>query len=370
MNNIAVIERREGSVIDFYEKGIKLSSTNGFQIVEMFLTTLNSNNTVTAYKKSVLDFYDYYYGIYSTNYLTLDMMVIDPSVANNYSNYWKEKLDNGEIKTSTYNCKIKGIRKFYDWLIIQTTKNTESNRLFNINPFKGVSQKSEDCDKEGSDPLDSKEVELMLNNPIGNNEHIQERNKLILEIGISTGIRNDAIITMKMTDIIRIGGEYVIITRDKGKKASNIALNEEYYERLVKWYEIDKKIRRDKGESIFNIHPSHANRIIKEWANSVGIDKRITFHSLRSTTAMMIYHNSDNNIYEVQMALRHSDEKTSAGYVQKGYKIIKTGKYLLKRASEIKKFDETLNNMSKEELIYLISNLSDNLKLSIIDSSK
>lgn len=339
---------------------ILINNVNSEDVIQMYLKTLKSPHTVRVYDKCIRDFFIYLYG---TDNISLSQMVVDPVDASKYAEYCKERLDKGEIKTATYNGKIKGVKQFYDWLITQTTSNKLQLKLFHINPFSVVKQLNEN-DKEGSEPLTLEEIQLMLDNPYGKSAHIQERNKLLLELGITTGIRNTALLSLTEDDIKKDGTNYYVEVIDKENKTAKRGITP-YYDRLITWYERDKIFRGGKDGTIFNLTPIHANRIIKGWAESVGITKKITFHSLRTTTAVMVTHNT-GSLSRAQLVLGHTFESTTKGYVDKERTINTDAENLLQDVDKLKEFDDLVSNVDTDNLINALNNLDADTKLKIM----
>lgn len=333
----------------------------GDDIIEVYLNGLGSDNTRKVYRRSIYSFFEYVYG---SILLSVDDLVINPSVASGYENLWKEKVKNKEIKSSTYNNKVKGIKLFYNWLIGQTTSNTNEDRLLNINPFSTVKQIAEN-DSEGAEPLELAEIDLMLSKPYGESLHLKERNSLLFELGIITGIRNEALLSITMDNLKKIDKEYVISVVDKENKLANKAIPYEVYSRLIRWYEKDLELRLE-GDTIFNIVTETANKIIKVWAKSLGIDKRVTFHSLRTTTASLLYDKTNGNLGRVQMALNHSHTSTTKKYIDKRDIVNTDTKNLLDVS--IDKLEEKLEGLTKREMIEMIMGLDTRIKYEIMDN--
>jgi site-specific recombinase XerD len=369
MNELTVLTQeqlttKDNMVIQIYVDNMYKNTISGIDIIEAYLSTLKNANTIRAYRKSITDFFVFTYGEIT---LTSSMLVIDPVKAMAYSNYCKQLLDEDKIKSSTFNTKIKGIKQFYDWLIGQTTLNTKNIKLFNINPFTTVKQIAEN-DAEGSEPLTPNEIRIMLETPFGESEHIQTRNVLLLEIAISTGIRNSALLGIKREDIKYVNGNWIIDTIDKENKKALKPINN-YAKELLEWYDIDLKLRGlNNNGTVFNIHPHSANRIIKEWAKSVNIDKKITFHSLRTTTAVQIYHMSNDNLGKAQLALNHSHSATTCKYIVKEDKINGDTENIVEIIKDAdNKFNDYIDGLDKNELISILKELDDNTKFQILN---
>jgi site-specific recombinase XerD len=335
---------------------------NGDFIIEVYLGTLNTESTRTLYKKSINDFFKFTYG---GQPLTVDMFRISPAIAIQYMNIWRGQLENGIIKTSTYNSKIKGIKSFYNWAMGYSTNALTGEKLIHVNPFANEKMKSEN-DSEGSEPLSIDEINLMLGNPYGASEHIINRNLLIFELGITTGIRCDALMGIKVSDISKHSTDIIVSAKGKEDKTAKKPINH-YYDRIIAWYNEDIKVRTKDNGTIFNITPIHANRIIKEWASQCDINKNITFHSLRTTTAVQIYHNTNGNLFKVQKMLDHAHVSTSKIYVDKENVVVHDGEDIMVNIKEASKIEDMLQNLTKEQLIKIISDLDVSTKINIMN---
>jgi site-specific recombinase XerD len=362
-NDVITTMGKERLELKVYVNGMYSTTGSGDMIIEAYLATLGSKHTVRVYKRSILDFFQF---LYPQQTLTAKMLVIDPVHAMAYREELARQLNAEIIKCATFNAKIKGCKQFYDWLMGQTTLNTKSTKLFNINPFEAVKQVAEN-DAEGSEPLSPEEVLLMIDKPAGESKHLQERNRLLLEIAISTGIRSDALLGIKIENIINIGGDWVINTKDKFNKETMKPINN-YYTELMKWYEADLLTRGvQDNETIFNIHPHSANRIVKEWAKDCKIDKKITFHSLRTTTACQVYHIYDENLGRAKAVLQHFHTETTDKYLNKEKRINRDAEdivVMMKKTSV--SFEDIIKDMSREELADLFLSLDTTAKMQIM----
>ena len=300
----------------------------GDEIIERFLRKYNSENTQRSYKRAIYDFFNWMYNRNVEGNLTPEELIVDTFDAEDYEYECKQRLDEGIDKTTTFNARLKGLKSFYKWLVLNTTSDVSGVRVFTVNPFAVVKLKSEDLTMEGADFLTDDEIILMLNNPFGESRHLQERNKLILEIGIATAIRNDAFAKITINNIIVRDGNYVIDTIDKGEKPVERPINP-CYDRLMEWYEKDLQLRTSDNGTIFNMHPRSLDRLIRRWAKQCGISKKISFHSLRSTTAIKVYHESGDNSDVAQEILNHDYKRTTKNYLRKEKLINHTAEYLV-----------------------------------------
>jgi integrase len=360
-------------------KALRIDRTthiDGEYYITKFLQGFMNKNTQKAYGKSIYQFFDWWV---DKNTITVKDLIINPSDAGDYNIILLTLLQSGKMKTSTYNARIKGIRSFYEWLMKDTYDNHTQHGLVYINPFGNIKQLDTDADTEGSDFLSENEIMLMLNNPYGDDLHIQTRNRLLLLLALTTGIRKDALVSLKKENLQYKENEWCIITIDKGRKKVEKAIKEEYYNELMEWYNIDSKYRTNKDNSIFNIRPETAGRMISKWAKWVGIvkekidektgkktlDRKITFHSLRTTSAIQVY-KLTGNIYEVQKFMINEEVRTTEGYTDKDKKVIKIGKNLIDNLGNYTKFDDLVQKMNKAEIIELLLNLDEQTKAKLL----
>lgn len=362
-NNMEVIMSNGAMNLPICINGEIKSTSSGQQVIEAYLSTLANANTRRLYKRSINEFFQCIYG---DEYLTTDMLVVQPHHAMKFREEALEKLTKGEIKTSTFNAKIKGCKQFYDWLMGQTTFNGINGfAVFNINPFTTTKQLAEN-DAEGSEPLTPEEVLYMIENAEGDSLHTKERNILILEIAISTGIRSDALISIKPSNIKNICGDWVIDTIDKYSKRVIRPINN-YYERLMAWYQADLRTRGFDNGTIFNLNSDYANVVIRNWAKRLEIGKKITFHSLRTTTAVQVYHIYDENLGRTKALLQHSDTKTTDKYLVKEKRVNRDAEDIVElMKSSTNDFEETIRNMDKEDLVKMLLSLDTTVKMNIM----
>lgn len=342
------------------------------QIIKSFLNSLNSEQTKNQYSKSIWEFLYFTHG---TLELRISDLILDPIHALNFYNFNLERYKNKEIKASTFNAKIKGASRFYDFLIANTSSNTKNIQLIKINPFANIKQIKEK-DIEGSEPFTKEEMLMMIQHPYGSNDHIRLRNKLLFILGITTGIRCSALLNLTMDDIKHKEGVYYIDTVDKGGTPIKSAITM-YYDVLNDWYNEDLKLRgydtalvNDNGKTpkIFNIHKNSANRIIKQWVESLGIckGKKISFHSLRTTTCNEIFLNT-GSIDQAQMCLNHKDNRTTKYYLDKANDIKHQGENIVSSLIQDQDLLVKLSLLSKEEIINKLMLLNEDTKKALAE---
>jgi len=174
--------------------------------------------------------------------------------------------------------------------------------------------------------LDPDELEKFLAAPLSikQSEKIKLRDKAILELLFSTGLRVSELVNLKREDINLNKDEFSV--KGKGGKWRIVFLSQMAKNWLKKYLEtrtdLDPAlfIRYDKGqqESLKNkiINPLTARsiqRLIKKYAKIAGLTKRITTHSLRHTFATDLLA-SGADLRSVQELLGHKNITTTQVY--------------------------------------------------------
>lgn len=326
---------------------------NAIDVINLYISTLKSPSTKKQYTTSIKYFLEFIYNR-DIETLTTNDLILDGTHATAYQGYLMDKLEKKEFKRSTYNSRIKGVKKFYEWLIFNTTSNRGNYSAFIINPFKCVNLLSE-SDSDGSEPFTLEEVKMLLKHPYGRNKHIQERNALMLEMGIETGIRLNALMSLTADDIEVRDNITLVTVQDKNDKLVQRDITR-LHDRLMGWYHRDLAMRIGRIDTLFGIANDTANREIKKWCKTLGINKKITFHSLRTTTATLVYKNT-NSIGRTQLALNHSNTSTTKVYLDKEKKINTDTGNLLADIENKSTLALALEGMTKEQIIQLINNL-------------
>lgn len=154
------------------------------------------------------------------------------------------------------------------------------------------------------------------------------RDKAIIAVLLTTGIRTIECVRSNISDIRQIEGNYFLFVQGKGRsdKAESVLIAPKVYEKIQAYL----KARKASGEKVLKNSPlfvSTANRnknarldtqtirkMVKANLREIGIDTpTITCHSLRHTAAtIMIQHGE--KLYNVQMVLRHKSIATTMIY--------------------------------------------------------
>ena len=170
------------------------------------------------------------------------------------------------------------------------------------------------------DFLEHDEVERLLEAPSGNNLRAK-RDRAILEVLYSTGLRVSELVRLNVDSVNMEKGEFAV--RGKGGKIRPVFLSERAKERLKDWIEARKNIidealfvsiSRSKSKDTSRITPRTVQRMVKKYATKAGIvGKDVHPHTLRHSFATDLLRNGAD-LRSVQALLGHSSITTTQVY--------------------------------------------------------
>ena len=247
-------------------------------------------NTIESIGHSLKTFSEYL----QTKDIELNDATINNITVQDAFNYRKYLLDKG-YKRSSVNTKIANTKSYFGFL----TK----HQIISKNPFTGF-EAMEENDKTIKDILSKEEV-IKLIESFGiklqgerNFEYASKRNKAIIAVLASTGVRIENLLNVTMDRLIKIEEGYKIEytkAETKGKVDTTIYIVGKNKELLEEYL----KIRKDKSglNLLFNsvngkkISRSDMITIINKRVKYLGIQKHIVSHSFRAYTANALLSN-------------------------------------------------------------------------------
>ena len=252
-------------------------------------------NTIESIDNSINTFSKYL----QTKDIELNDATINNITVQDAFNYRKYLLDKG-YKRSSVNTKIANIKSYFGFL----TK----HQIISKNPFTGFEALNED-DRTIKDILSKEEV-IKLIESFGiklqgerNFEYASKRNKAIIAVLASTGIRIENLLNVTMDRLIKIEEGYKINytkAETKGKVDTTIYIVGKNKELLEDYL----KVRKDKSglNLLFGsvngkkISRSDMITIINKRVEYLGIQKHIVSHSFRAFCANMLLSNGVDNL--------------------------------------------------------------------------
>ena len=298
---------------------LKLNKNNKdiLEKYQIYLLTVKQKEEETTVSSYIEDIYKYLE--YMENNKIKTALNIEYQDITKYLKY----LDNNNYKTSSIIRKIVSIKLFHKYLSLEYKIKDVSSKI--INPR---------LRRKLPNILTIEEVDNLLD--IKLNTPFDYRNKAMLELMYSSGLRVSELVDLKLNNIDLDNG--YVRCLGKGKKERIIPIGEiaiEYLKKYINEYRNSMK----KGyytENVFlNNHGKNITRqgfflIIKNIAKEKNIDKNITPHMLRHSFATHLLNNGAN-LRTIQEMLGHSSITTTQIYTNVSNDIIKENYELYKR---------------------------------------
>ena len=229
-----------------------------------------------------------------------------------------------EIKPSSQARIISGIKRFFDFLILEN--------ILNENPLENI-----ETPKIGSKlptTLTVKEIDKLIDS-IDIKSKNKIRNKAIIEILYSCGLRVSELITLKVSDLYF--NESIIKVTGKGNKERFVPISKgaiNYIEKYLNEVRIFQKIKKGSEDTLFlNERGSGLSRvmiyiILNDLKIKAEINKKIGPHTLRHSFATHLLENGADLI-TIQNMLGHENIVTTERYlhVNRKYLVESISKY-------------------------------------------
>jgi tyrosine recombinase XerC len=217
-------------------------------------------------------------------------------------------LQERHLARSTVVRRLSSLRSFYKYLCRHSYLDTD--------PTSALS--SPKIQKRLPEFLEISEVELLLSAP-DRNDIIGLRDQAILELLYTTGMRVSELLSLNLPDIDMVNA--IVKVRGKGKKERIIPIGGPAMSALNEYIKRRSELADDKSlQAIFlsergNRIPDSKSigRRITKYAQSVGIKKKITPHTLRHTFATHLL-NAGADLRSVQELLGHTNLSTTQIY--------------------------------------------------------
>ena len=257
-----------------------------------------SSHTISAYKTDLSAFKDYLRLEYNQDDLS--------KVHYTQIRSWIVVLVDKNISNRTINRKISSLKSFYKFL--------QKTNQITINPL--AKHKALKIEKRIQVPFNSKEINEVVNNLEENKDFISVRNKLIVELLYSTGIRRTELINIKEKDISF--SDKTIKVLGKRNKERFVPLLKSVIQTLKEYLELKKQISvsvtelfiTDKGNKIYE---TLVYRVINGYFSKVSSKVKKSPHILRHSFAThMLNQGADLRI--VQELLGHKTLASTEKY--------------------------------------------------------
>ncbi|MCR5113708.1 MAG: site-specific tyrosine recombinase XerD [Acholeplasmatales bacterium] len=260
-----------------------------------------SSKTISAY---LTDLYQYEKFMYEYEHIEDEEDVTREDI-NKYIMSLKRK----NLSQQSIARKIIAIKEFHKWLF--KTDETKSNPAENIDTPKG--------EKKLPEVLSVDEVDRMINS-IDGKEPLDLRNRAMIELMYSSGLRISELLDMKLSDI-HWNDQYISVRGGKGNKDRQVPFGD-YARAAVRNYITDGRgaLLKEKNSNLLFVNYKGEGlsrqavfKYIKKLASDNGITKEISPHTLRHSFATHLLQNG-TDLRVIQELLGHEDISTTQIY--------------------------------------------------------
>ena len=271
-------------------------------IFKVYLTDekKSSSNTVEAYMRDLNQFV-----LYCASVGLKDLSKADSGLLQRYMEYLSVIGKSASTKTRI----IASLRCYYRYLL--------NNGICSANPLDKIKFKK--TEKKLPDVLDSNEIVLLLAQP-DSAEYKGIRDKAMLELLYATGIKVSELIELKVSDVnLQIG----ILHLHNDKKERIIPIYPAAIKSVADYLVNVRPVivpEEDEDRLFTNMTGQHLSRqgfwkIIKHYAETAGIKKDITPHTLRHSFAAHLLENGAK-LSDIKEMLGHSDISSTQVYAK------------------------------------------------------
>ena len=266
-----------------------------------------SRHTITAYKTDLIAFKDFCEVVYDQ----------DSLVGINYVQVrsWVVSLVDADISNNTVNRKVSSLKSFYKFL--------QKTGLIEINPL--AKHKALKVPKKVQVPFTSKEINQVILNINKNKDFDSIRNKLLVELLYSTGIRRAELINIKESDVNKANCTIKVL--GKRNKERFVPILSSVLDTLNEYLMLRNKNQSDsefllitsKGNKIYE---TLVYRIINSYFSQVSSKVKKSPHILRHSFATHLL-NEGADLNSVKELLGHSSLASTQVYTHNSLDAIK-----------------------------------------------
>ena len=266
-----------------------------------------SRHTITAYKTDLIAFKDFCEVVYEQ----------DSLVGINYAQVrsWVVSLVDADISNNTVNRKVSSLKSFYKFL--------QKTGLIEINPL--AKHKALKVPKKVQVPFTSKEINQVILNINKNKDFDSIRNKLLVELLYSTGIRRAELINIKESDVNKVNSTIKVL--GKRNKERFVPILTSVLSTLDEYLLLRNKNQSDsefllitsKGNKIYE---TLVYRIINSYFSQVSSKVKKSPHILRHSFATHLL-NEGADLNSVKELLGHSSLASTQVYTHNSLDAIK-----------------------------------------------
>lgn len=311
MNNTSIIKELQAR-----QQNTELMNYIPQSFEEQFTNTL-SDNTRMVYIGTIKEFF----GVDSLNDISKeDMQAVTPDLANAWALYMKN--ENG-LSEQTINRKLSALHNFYNFLCRRNVK------IMDYNPF----ATSEGCirfkvTKNYSDQktLSNEEIIALANYKKDSTELCDLRNRCMMLMLVTMGLRRSELVSIKVNDIKKDAGRYIVTIKGKGGKYRKLEIATEVYLVIRQYLEKRGVTNMSDDKWLFvSLAPNRYEQqlsaqsvrlVLKDICKAIGLDdEAIHPHTLRHTYATTIFMQELVDHKTLQDLMGHTNLNTTNRYI-------------------------------------------------------
>jgi site-specific recombinase XerD len=229
---------------------------------------------------------------------------------------YRDELFEREYSSATINRKLVAIRSFIKWSM--------ALKLIDHNPLDIVKLPKVETEAP-TVAFDDHEVVAMIQAPDLSSRKGQ-MHKLVIHILFTLGLRRSELVNIKIKDITKERGHYVLKIKGKGNKIRFLPLSpdvtsaiKQYMDAMASFnisFEKDDFLIQSvhKGKNTKPMDGSTVYRIIQKYSKSCGINKNVSPHSCRATAISHLLDTQQTPIRDVAIFAGHSKITTTERY--------------------------------------------------------
>ena len=266
-----------------------------------------SVHTSTAYKNDLFSFRDFLVKEYSQDNL----------LEAHYSQIrsWIVSLVDRDMSNRTINRKVSSLKSFY--------KFAQKTNKIDVSPL--VKHKALKTQKKVQVSFTSREINTVINQIAIDTDFTSTRNKLIVELFYSTGIRRAELINIKDKDISF--SDRTIKVLGKRNKERFVPLLTSVIQTLKKYLDLKKEFTIGEEELFITktgnkIYETLVYRVINSYFSKISSKEKKSPHILRHSFATHLL-NEGADLNSVKELLGHSSLASTQVYVQNSLDVIK-----------------------------------------------
>lgn len=266
-----------------------------------------SSNTITAYKKDLETFQFFCKNNFEENEIE--------NVPYSYIRSWIVELVEANISNRSINRKVSTLKSYYNYLL--------KSKQITQNPLR--KHQSLKVSKKINVPFSEKEINEAIQN-FGKTENFESiRDRLIIELLYSTGMRRAELIGLKNSSVDL--SQRIVKVLGKRNKERQIPLLDSVI-KTINNYQMQKNTMKVNVDSFFitkkgeKLYPTLVYRIINEYFSKVSLKSKKSPHVIRHSFATHLL-NEGADLNSVKELLGHSSLASTQIYTHNNLKELK-----------------------------------------------